>query len=634
MELDEQKLQKQKQQQQQQQQPAGVLKKKDSFREKEKLYLDSDDSSDDGLRTRISRPRKQISWRYSRTPSPMPAQKSRDASPVPAASRKSRTPSPATPALQKVPSQSRIIAQNLLLQATNAAADAPPPLPYNIKSKKRNARRIQSIHHMVEPPSSMQSSSDQERSDRSEPEQASEKSVSVEAGNTTEDSGSWERPPVVEPSVQPEAAHAPLNLTSPSKKTLLVPCRLTDSSMVDLTMLPKPFTAKDQIRLAMLLSTQESKYGFNMFDSLVPGDNEEIARLMSMGIRYEDAVLIVFEKRYVTKPHEQLRSSPIPLNEYKPHVLASIPSTAAQTLGAELGRSMSPKPRPQSLPVTLARHENPDLESYSGDYGLNQHEYPGYTTVHHSNSAGPASANVSRTHSPFPYMQPSSAGASRTHSPHPADLYVNRQVPSVGASRTQSPMPTTGSFMANSPMPGAMNSRTHSPHPQNNNNYARPMPIPPPIVIPHSPQAQPAVAYYQQPVQAQAQFLDPMPPRSHGGSAVSSRNASRAHTPMNSPGTNLNNNHNNNTPTNQNTVYYDNPLKGTPPSPHHHHHHHHHPVVAPVPHNPGRGAPYSAPLPAGSIEPSVRIISFFFFISVILIFTSSFLVVSWWKQQQ
>jgi hypothetical protein len=530
LELDEQK----------QKRPPSILSKKEKTPAKERPKIetyDSDDSSDDGSRRRHnSIPRKTISWRYSRTPSPVPpsSRKSRTPSPVPLHSgRKSRTPSPVpsrsmsdhhissshhhghspysipgrkvpTPILTSLPSPTAASPSNL-----NSPTSG---LPYNIKTKKRNARRIQSIHHMMSESStsSVPSSSDQEKGTTSQSETDSQfnlvgvvrspsagggrvkspvsPSVAAYPGSTTdfgttsaEDTNSLARSKESGDDLVTLSGSSTGNATMNKHKGLLVPCRLSEGSLVDLSMIPKPFTVKDQIRLATLLSTQEAKFGFNMFDSLIPGDNEETSRLMSMGIRYEDAVLIIFEKRYVTKPHEHLRSSPVPIPEYKTHALASIPAPAAVQLGSELARSMSPKPRPVSMPV--ASHTRGEFFGTSvgggnqvvvpghltaentGDYGLNYQQYPGYSTVH-------SSLTNTRANSPLPaggyHSYSGSAQISRSHSPlvhhngQPPIPYYQQMQQQQHQQQFHNP-PAAGYIGASSPYQSQVPSRSMTP---------------------------------------------------------------------------------------------------------------------------------------------------------------------------
>eukprot|EP01040_Poterioochromonas_malhamensis_P012275 gene12275-13421_t len=517
--------------------PVSALKKE---KKAEKAY-DSDGSSDGSQRGSISMSsrRKSISWRYSRTPSPVPpsaGRKSRGSSPVPMplSRRASRTPSPVPRSMSE---PIRVPPSNSQPTSPTAAEGSPPPLPYNIRTKKRVARRIQSIHHMAEPGSAVPSSSDPEHSEQEKSVSslrnpippppppapvAPPATVSTDPGTTSDSGSSWRRSMPTEGD-ETSSVGTPTILSK--GKTLLVPCRLNENALLDLSMLPKPFTVKDQLRLAMLLSTQESKYGFNMFDSLIPGDNEEITRLMSMGIRYEDAVLIIFEKRYVTKPHEGLRTSPMPIPEYKPHALASIPAPAAAQLGEELARSLSPKPRPQSMPITSHRgadyyndvasqnsrtglrevatprgysressvsphprhHSIHEMQGYHGDYGLHQQQYPGYVTT----SRGMGSVDSSRAHSPHPndvrynsnansnyyrYYPGSSLETSRTITPNPPFAHLERPPPLTSlhmgnnASNNYGGAGTNYSSRNQSPHPYI--SRNQSPHAQSSRNQS------------------------------------------------------------------------------------------------------------------------------------------------------------------
>ncbi len=557
--------------------PVSALKKE---KKAEKAY-DSDGSSDGSQRGSISMSsrRKSISWRYSRTPSPVPpsaGRKSRGSSPVPMplSRRASRTPSPVPRSMSE---PIRVPPSNSQPTSPTAAEGSPPPLPYNIRTKKRVARRIQSIHHMAEPGSAVPSSSDPEHSEQEKSVSslrnpippppppapvAPPATVSTDPGTTSDSGSSWRRSMPTEGD-ETSSVGTPTILSK--GKTLLVPCRLNENALLDLSMLPKPFTVKDQLRLAMLLSTQESKYGFNMFDSLIPGDNEEITRLMSMGIRYEDAVLIIFEKRYVTKPHEGLRTSPMPIPEYKPHALASIPAPAAAQLGEELARSLSPKPRPQSMPITSHRgadyyndvasqnsrtglrevatprgysressvsphprhHSIHEMQGYHGDYGLHQQQYPGYVTT----SRGMGSVDSSRAHSPHPndvrynsnansnyyrYYPGSSLETSRTITPNPPFAHLERPPPLTSlhmgnnASNNYGGAGTNYSSRNQSPHPYI--SRNQSPHAQSSRNQ--------------SPYVSGVHSRSYSPLPTTNHPHETMPPKSHSFSAGNSRSHS------------------------------------------------------------------------------------------------------------
>jgi hypothetical protein len=61
---------------------------------------------------------------------------------------------------------------------------------------------------------------------------------------------------------------------------------------------PGSLSEEKALQLTMLISTQESRYGFNMFESMTSVDKPQIERLMAQGNSFEDAVLHIFELRY------------------------------------------------------------------------------------------------------------------------------------------------------------------------------------------------------------------------------------------------------------------------------------------------------------------------------------------------
>jgi hypothetical protein len=54
----------------------------------------------------------------------------------------------------------------------------------------------------------------------------------------------------------------------------------------------------DQIRISLLLSTQEEKYRTNMFDFLVANDKHEIDEWLAKGFRFDDITLYMFRRKY------------------------------------------------------------------------------------------------------------------------------------------------------------------------------------------------------------------------------------------------------------------------------------------------------------------------------------------------
>jgi hypothetical protein len=52
----------------------------------------------------------------------------------------------------------------------------------------------------------------------------------------------------------------------------------------------------------MMLSEQESQYGVNMYDSLQPADEPEIQAMIAQGMTMEDAVMAIFDRKFVHPP--------------------------------------------------------------------------------------------------------------------------------------------------------------------------------------------------------------------------------------------------------------------------------------------------------------------------------------------
>jgi hypothetical protein len=65
---------------------------------------------------------------------------------------------------------------------------------------------------------------------------------------------------------------------------------------------PKRLNSSEAIQLAMMLSEQESLYGANMYDSLQPEDDAEIQAMIAQGMSMEEAVLGVFERKFIHPP--------------------------------------------------------------------------------------------------------------------------------------------------------------------------------------------------------------------------------------------------------------------------------------------------------------------------------------------
>lgn len=55
---------------------------------------------------------------------------------------------------------------------------------------------------------------------------------------------------------------------------------------------------QEALEIGLLLSEQEAEFGINMYDSLTPADDPEIEYLTSQGYSTDEAILIIFERRY------------------------------------------------------------------------------------------------------------------------------------------------------------------------------------------------------------------------------------------------------------------------------------------------------------------------------------------------
>lgn len=249
-----------------------------------------------------------------------------------------------------------------------------PPLPYNLKSKKRAARRVQSIHHLVErtpsekellfgeiqPKSSSGGGGGESTGDESSssqipfvvnvPDTHTKHNISIGTSTFDDDltitnSMSSNEGRRGGGSGDDNASHGSngSRKSITRTKTMLIPCRLANNSTpvgilpnvanttgglgsgsggsglnittgspggndepLDLSLYIHSLSLREQTRLTILISSQEAQYGFNMFEALIPGDKFEINRLMKLGYKYDECVLKIFEKRYVTKPDEYI----------------------------------------------------------------------------------------------------------------------------------------------------------------------------------------------------------------------------------------------------------------------------------------------------------------------------------------
>lgn len=67
--------------------------------------------------------------------------------------------------------------------------------------------------------------------------------------------------------------------------------------------------SEDEVmRLCLLISEQESLHGIHMYESLVPEDEEEINKMKEIGISNDDAILMIFDKRFGNNKAEVLKT--------------------------------------------------------------------------------------------------------------------------------------------------------------------------------------------------------------------------------------------------------------------------------------------------------------------------------------
>lgn len=66
----------------------------------------------------------------------------------------------------------------------------------------------------------------------------------------------------------------------------------------ELMLSPSKLDDKEALKVALLISQQEAKFGVNMYDSLLPNDDEQIEEYIAQGLSLEDAILLIFEHRF------------------------------------------------------------------------------------------------------------------------------------------------------------------------------------------------------------------------------------------------------------------------------------------------------------------------------------------------
>ena len=70
---------------------------------------------------------------------------------------------------------------------------------------------------------------------------------------------------------------------------------------------PAPAAARNAdeqaMQVALLISQQEAEFGINMYDSLTPADQPEIDSLVASGYTTDDAIQMLFDRRYRSRPN-------------------------------------------------------------------------------------------------------------------------------------------------------------------------------------------------------------------------------------------------------------------------------------------------------------------------------------------
>lgn len=126
----------------------------------------------------------------------------------------------------------------------------------------------------------------------------------------------------------------------------------------------------EQIRIALLISTQDEKYGTNMFDSLNANDHVEIESMVQRGYKQEQALMTIFKRKF--EPLGSAVKSP----SRRPSVG---PGPGSVNSGGYDSEASSHAPAP------MLGHGHSRQPSYAGDYNsqgtpqtARSREYIGY----------------------------------------------------------------------------------------------------------------------------------------------------------------------------------------------------------------------------------------------------------------
>lgn len=120
----------------------------------------------------------------------------------------------------------------------------------------------------------------------------------------------------------------------------------------------------EAMHMALLLSQQENDFGINMYDAIRPQDEAELQSLIASGYTNEQAVLYLFEKRYV--PHNPTQLPPLPPQSHSQSMYQTPPP-------AGYHQQPLPPPNPRSSQYIPAGGMYPEPQPHQQQQ---QHVYP------------------------------------------------------------------------------------------------------------------------------------------------------------------------------------------------------------------------------------------------------------------
>lgn len=127
--------------------------------------------------------------------------------------------------------------------------------------------------------------------------------------------------------------------------------------------------AEFEMERAMIVTQQEREYGTNMYDSKTPADEPEIHSLMGQGYSYDEALLLIFERRYKPQAMNGYPGGSVYSSGYNlpPQGDLSVPSYAGNAIiyGANTGN-----------PVPYDAYNNAAPYGYAGNNQYNSYSQP------------------------------------------------------------------------------------------------------------------------------------------------------------------------------------------------------------------------------------------------------------------